>query len=85
MSKSEMIRARIEPAIKQDAEAILSELGLSVTEAITMFYRQVVLHRGLPFLVRLPNETTQSAMMDALNGHDVTEWADLESLKKAHQ
>jgi DNA-damage-inducible protein J len=85
MSKSEMIRARIEPAIKQDAEAILNDLGLSVTEAITMFYRQVVMHRGLPFLVRLPNETTQAAMMDALNGHDVTEWADLESLKKAHQ
>ena len=85
MSKTEMIRARIEPTVKQDVEAILKELGLSVTEAITMFYRQVVMHRGLPFSVRLPNETTKAAMMDALDGKDLTEWTDLESLKAGHR
>ncbi len=52
--KSSTIRARVEPALKEQAERILSELGLNATEAITLFYRQVALHKGLPFIVRLP-------------------------------
>ena len=55
MAKTEMIRARVEPELKSQAEAVFSELGLSVTEAITLFYTQVTLHRGLPFSVRIPN------------------------------
>ncbi|MBF0158268.1 MAG: type II toxin-antitoxin system RelB/DinJ family antitoxin [Magnetococcales bacterium] len=81
MSKAEMIRARIDPSVKHDAEVILQELGLSVTEAITLFYRQVVMHRGLPFQARLPNEITRKAMQDALEGEDISEWVDLEALK----
>ena len=43
MSKTEMIRARIEPALKKDVESIFSELGLTPTIAINIFYRQVKL------------------------------------------
>ena len=38
MPKTEMIRARVEPELKSQAEAIFSELGLSATEAVTLFY-----------------------------------------------
>ncbi len=62
MTKTAMIRARVEPRIKQDAEKIFSTLGLSATEAITLFYRQVVLCRGLPFEVRVPNAETRKAL-----------------------
>jgi DNA-damage-inducible protein J len=62
MNKTETIRARITPSLKGDAEAILGALGLSATEAITLFYRQVVLQEGLPFEVRLPNKETVRAM-----------------------
>lgn len=85
MSKTEMIRARIEPSVKQDAEEILKNLGLSVTEAITLFYRQVVMHRGLPFLVKLPNETTRAALEDAMQEHDLSEWSDLDALKARYR
>jgi DNA-damage-inducible protein J len=85
MSKTEMIRARIEPSVKHDAEEILHELGLSVTEAITLFYRQVVMHRGLPFQVRISNETTRAAMQDALDGIELSEWTDLDALKAGHR
>ena len=47
MAKTEMIRARVEPHLKQEAEEIFSRLGLSSTEAITLFYRQVALQHGL--------------------------------------
>ena len=54
MAKSANLYARIEPDLKEQAEAILSSLGIPASNAITMFYRQVVLQKGLPFEVRLP-------------------------------
>lgn len=54
MAKSANLYARIEPDLKEQAETILSALGIPASNAITMFYRQVVLHKGLPFDVKLP-------------------------------
>lgn len=65
MAKSKMIRARVEPALKHDAEAVLGKLGMTPTEAITLFYRQVTLYRGLPFPVRIPNAATRKALREA--------------------
>ena len=62
MAKTEMIRARMEPELKRGAEAIFDVLGLSPTEAITLFYKQVTLRRGLPFSVEIPNAETLEAM-----------------------
>ena len=84
MAKTETIRARVEPELKQEAEAVLKALGLNASEAITIFYRQIALRRGLPFAVKLPNATTRRAIRDALEGEDLTEWADLEELKATH-
>lgn len=55
MSKSANVYARIEPELKKEAESILSELGISVSNAITIFYKQIVLKNGLPFEVKLSN------------------------------
>jgi DNA-damage-inducible protein J len=84
MAKSETIRARVEPELKREAEEVLKALGLSASEAITLFYRQVALRRGLPFEIKLPNETTRAAICDALEDKDLTEWSDLDKLKAAH-
>lgn len=46
-----VVRARVDPNLKTDAEAVFQELGLSTTEAIRMFLAQVRLRRGLPFRV----------------------------------
>ena len=64
MAKAAMIRARIEPRLKAEAEDILRELGLSTTEALTLFYHQIRLNRGLPFEVRLPTPTTRQTFKD---------------------
>lgn len=58
--KSDMIRARIKPELKQTAEAIFARLGLSTTQAITLFYKQVEIQHGLPFSVQLPNAITEA-------------------------
>ncbi len=71
MSKSAMIRARVEPELKDRAEAMLQEIGLSATSAITLFYRQIIQRRGLPFELRLPNAGTRQAMHDARTGRGV--------------
>jgi DNA-damage-inducible protein J len=69
--KTAVVHARIEPAVKKTAEMILQRLGLSPTEAIRMFYTQIMLRNGLPFTVDLPNEKTQQALRDSRNGHNL--------------
>ena len=81
MAKTEMIRARVEPALKSQVEKNFSELGLSPTEAIRLFYTQVTLHRGLPFTVKIPNAETIEALRQARTGEGLTEYADLAGLK----
>ena len=81
MAKTGMIRARVEPDLKHQAEELFSELGLSVTEAITLFYKQVTVHRGLPFDVRMPNVETVEALQQARDGEGLTEHAGLKDLK----
>lgn len=53
-SKTANLYARIEPNVKEQAESILSALGIPVSNAINMFYKQIILHRGIPFDVKLP-------------------------------
>ena len=84
MSKTEMIRARIEPALKENAETVFEKLGLSSTQAINLFYKQVTLHRGLPFEVKIPNAATRAALHAAKKGK-VKEWKGLKALKAAHK
>ena len=67
--KTVTARARIRPDIKSEAESIIHALGLSVSTAFDLFYRQIIMNRGLPFDLRLPNETTLKAIEDARKGH----------------
>ena len=53
-TRTEMVRARISPALKTSAERILSSLGMNPSQAIVLFYKQIELHNGLPFDLRLP-------------------------------
>gem|GEM_PF-146926 len=71
MAKTETIRARVEPVLKEGAEGILKKLGLSSTEAITLFYRQVILRRGLPFNVELPNKETVETLRKSRQGKEL--------------
>jgi len=67
--KAATVNARMEPELKNDAEAILHQIGLTSAEAIRLFYHQICLYRGLPFAARIPNDTTLAAMRDADAGN----------------
>ena len=54
-AKSANLYARIEPEVKEQAESILSALGIPASNAINMFYKQIILNRGLPFEVKIPS------------------------------
>lgn len=60
------IRSRIEPDLKDEAQAVLGRVGLNISDAIRLFLRQVIVARGLPFEVKeIPNTATQAAMLEA--------------------
>lgn len=71
MSRTTMIHARLPIDLKEDVTKILKKIGLSATEAITLFYSQVRLHKGIPFPVKIPNKTTLKAMRDADEGKTI--------------
>lgn len=81
MAKTATIRARVEPELKRQAEDLFSRLGLSVTEAITLFYKQVTLVQGLPFAVKLPNAETVEALRQARDRENLNEYTGPEDLK----
>lgn len=54
MSKTAIITTRVEPELKANADLILSQLGMTTAQAISMFLKQIELNRGLPFTPRLP-------------------------------
>lgn len=54
-AKSANLYARIEPDVKEKAESVLSALGIPASNAINMFYKQIILQRGLPFDVKIPS------------------------------
>jgi len=66
MAKAGHISARIDETDKKKAEAVFKKLGITASQAISMFYKQVHLRNGIPFPVELPNEITQKAVQDAL-------------------
>ena len=56
VTKTANVNARIQQSIKTDAEAILTRMGIPRSVAIDMFYRQIILHNGIPFPLTIPRE-----------------------------
>ncbi len=59
MPKTATVRARMEPRLKKEAEDVLENLGITSTQAIALFYRQVVIRRGLPFEIAVARPATR--------------------------
>lgn len=83
MVKTETVRARVAPDLKERAESIFDTLGLNASQAITLFYRQVDLHHGLPFQITIPmpdphypNAATRAAIAESERGEGLTECKD---------
>lgn len=68
-TKSANVYARIEPDVKEQAENILTALGIPASNAINMFYKQIILNRGLPFDVKIP--TTSPVNIDKISEEEL--------------
>ncbi len=81
-TKSANLYARIEPEVKEQAESILSALGIPASNAINMFYKQIILQRGLPFDVKIPSSrpVDMSSLLEAeLNAELEKGYADIKA------
>jgi DNA-damage-inducible protein J len=68
MSKTAYINARVDKDLKAKAEKVLRRVGVSTTEVVTMLLHQIVLRKGVPFNVRVPNDETRRAMAELDQG-----------------
>jgi DNA-damage-inducible protein J len=67
MAKSSAMTIRIDPETKSQVDSVLQYLGLTTSEAVTIFFRQVILNNGIPFPVKVPayNDETLAALREA--------------------
>jgi len=78
VAKTSFIRARVDPRVKREAEAVLRTLGVDTTSAVTMFLKQVSLRKGIPFEIHIPNRDTVRALKERLDGR--TAYTDADEL-----
>ena len=55
MARTANVFARVEPDLKEQAEQVLNQLGIPMSNAVGMFLKQIVLQRGIPFEMKLPS------------------------------
>ena len=70
----------MEPQTKHKAERVLSRLGITPTEAIRVFYRQIALRGGLPFSVTIPNERTAATLRKSRRGQNIETFDTLDAM-----
>ncbi len=81
-TKSATVHARMTPDLKQEAEGILKQLGLTATDAVSLLYKQIIWSRGLPFDVKIPNQETLEAIESVKKKQDITSVNNLDELRK---
>jgi len=80
MLKSAVVRARVEPEVKGAVEKIFDKLGMSTSEAINIFFKQVYLNKGLPFAIKLPTEELKEAVEESRRKRNITKYSSAEEM-----
>lgn len=71
MSQSAVVHARIDQATKTATEKVLGALGMTPTEAIRLFYRQIAIRKSFPLELRVPNKLTASVLAKSDRNQDI--------------
>jgi len=71
MSQSAVVHARIDPATKAATEKVLDTLGMTPTEAIRLFYRQIAMRKSFPLELHIPNRLTASVLAKSDKNQDI--------------
>jgi len=72
MALNSTVRARVDKKLKEEVEAILSQIGLNTSQAITIFLKRIKYEKGIPFELKVPNATTLKAIEEAKNNEGIT-------------
>ncbi len=80
MSKTATITVRLDPQVKREAQEVLKKLGLTTTQAVTMYFTQISAEKALPYHPHVPNAETEQTMRDALDGKDLHTAKDMDDL-----
>jgi len=80
MAKEATVRARLEPHLKSETERLLHQLGLTASQAISIFYRQILLRHGLPFDVAIPNAKTRGVFKATDSGRNLVKAKNTEEM-----
>jgi DNA-damage-inducible protein J len=80
MAQSAVIHARIDSSTKEETERVLSALGLTPTEAIRLFYRQIAMRGEFPLELRVPNSVTAAALSEADRGKGLETYSSTDDL-----
>lgn len=68
MAANQLVQARIDGAVKEEAAAVLAAMGLTVSDAVRLLLTRVAHDKALPFAPLIPNAATVEAMREARNG-----------------
>ena len=83
MARTDNINIRIEPKLKKEVEETLNELGMNITDAVTIFFKQIIMTESIPFMIKKPrlNAETIKAIEDAEKGINLSKgYSDLEEM-----
>lgn len=80
MHKSAFIRARIEPELKAIAENVLSEVGITPSQAVTMLYKRIARDHEWPLELKVPNAATRKTFEETDKGVGLTEYKDVNDM-----
>ena len=82
--KTETLHIRVPLEVKEESETLLNQMGMSTSEAVNIFLRQVILNGEIPFPIRakIPNGITKQAMYEAENGINVKKFTNAEDMFK---
>lgn len=81
MSLNAIVRARVDEAVKFEAENIFNEIGINTSQAINIFLKKVIAEHGIPFELKIPNARLKLAMKEAKN-NEGTYHSNIEDMMK---
>ena len=85
MARTDNINIRVEPKLKKEVEKTLNDLGMNITDAVTIFFKQIIMTESIPFMIKKPrlNAETIKVIEDAEKGINLSKgYTDLDEMWK---
>jgi DNA-damage-inducible protein J len=71
MAATAFVRARIDEKLKEEATAVLADMGLTVSDVVRIVLTRVAKEKALPFEMRVPNKLTAETLAKSERGEDI--------------